>query len=122
MDIFNDGEEIYNIKESLALILDKPWKELTPAAQEMVNNICTAVKTRPAPVVLHFPASDLEKTQGLPAKMVVFGHSGPDFPLNKVTAGANSQMIATESAETLAGNPAGKKELWAAIQELLRTP
>jgi len=122
MELFNDGEEIYNIPETLVLVLDKPWAALGAGAREMVNNICAAVKTRPAPVVIHLGPQTLEQTPGLPHKMVVFGLAGPEKPINKVITGNHRLLIPAESAESLSTNPAGKKELWAAIQEMLRTP
>lgn len=113
-------EELYMVPASLTLALDKPWSELSAEAKDMINNLCTAVKTRPAPTVIHLTPEAFKSAATLPEKLVVFGGSIAEVPLHQVTSWKESMVVSTHPADALAGNASAKKELWAALQELIR--
>lgn len=113
-------EELYSIPGALTLVLDSPWVTLPADAREMINNLCAAVKSRPAPSVIHRTTEELLAASDLPEALVVFGNSLPDIPLHQVTAWKGTQLVVTHPAGALAGNAAAKKELWSALQALVR--
>lgn len=120
MDLSAYQEELYLVPASLSLVLDKPWVELSTSAKDMISNLCTAVRTRPAPTVIHLSEEELKESTILPGKLVVFGGTLPEIPLHQVSVWNGSMVLATHAADSLAGNAAAKKELWAVLQELVR--
>ncbi len=113
-------EELYSIPGTLTLVLDSPWATLPADAREMINNLCAAVKSRPSPSVIHQTAEELTHATVLPEALVIFGASLPALPLHQVTTWKGARVVATHPAAALAGDAAAKKELWSALQELLR--
>lgn len=113
-DIFN--EELYSVKESLALVIPVPWAALSIECRTMLQNLSSALKQTPAPSILHLTNEELASINPLPGKMVLFGHQIEGLKLHLPASYRGSIATLSMDTDSLVKDPEGKKELWGALQ------
>jgi len=112
-------EEVYSISQSIGLILNEPWENLSAESRTMLLNLTAALKQKPAPQILFLNDSDLDNMQNLPEYLVLFGHNPSGIKTHLPTPFKSGSVTLTYKPEQLAQDPEAKKELWAAIRLML---
>lgn len=112
-------EDIYWVKDSIALVISKPWHDISVDGRKMLQSLANALKLTPAPLITHFNQDELNNLSELPKKMVLFGHHLDGIKVHLPTAYKKSFITLTGSADEVALDQEMKKELWAAIRLML---
>lgn len=112
------SETIYHVPDAVTLVLRQPLKELPEAARTLVLNLCSVIKSRPAPALVVQTAGELLQGKLPSGKIIALGHDLPGLTVNQVHPFREGQLVLTTDPEILAGKPEEKKVLWAAIRQL----
>lgn len=117
--LFTESEEVYRVAEPITFLIEKPWDNLEPESKLLLQNLCAAVKSKPGPKIVFKPLLKENLLEGLPKKLVSFGHPLEPLEVHKVSDWNGKKLVRSLSPENLANHPENKKALWAAIGSLL---
>ncbi|MBM3176746.1 MAG: hypothetical protein FJZ78_01955 [Bacteroidetes bacterium] len=119
--LFAESEEVYRVTEPIMFLIEKPWEKLEPASKQLLQNLCAAVKSKPGPRIVFKSELKENDLNGLPSRLVSFGHPMDALELHKVSDWGGRKIVRSLSPENLTNNPDHKKALWTAIGTLLTT-
>lgn len=118
-------EEIYNIKPArTAVVITKPWKELTYAEKEQLQKISDALKARLNPKLSIDAFQIIHQTQldiaslNQPREVIYFGPPIKGLAYFELIEANGVKMVLSESLHDLILNDPGKQKLWKALQQL----
>ena len=113
-------EEIYQIPEPVIIALTESWSSLSEDSRQMLSNLSSGLKLIPAPRFIQCSSSELTNASFSGCRIICFGHSIEGLELHKPVEYQGMQVLLTLPPAEFHGNSELKKELWAALQLLLR--
>jgi hypothetical protein len=113
-------EEIYRIPEPLIIAITDPWSVLSEESRLMLTNLSIGLKLTPAPRFIQCGRTELADPSLSGSRVLGFGHTLAGVEIHKPVDYQGMQVLLTHSPEEFHGNAELKKELWAAIQLLVR--
>jgi hypothetical protein len=114
-------EDLYQLNDSILILVDKPWEEIAEEDKTLLNKILGAVKlTMDKVQVLHRTNISLQEVMTFqPSKIISFGTKLQE--INEFYTVVNHQGISFISSEALSSlTDISKKSLWAALKQLFQ--
>jgi hypothetical protein len=112
-------EDIYQITDTILVLIDRPWEELREEDKTLLSKIMGAVKVSlDRTQVLNMPSTDLSTLSICnPAKVISFGVSlAEGNELYKCLNKEKTTFILSDSLALL--DDARKKSLWGALKQM----
>jgi len=112
-------EDLYQITDSILILVDKPWEELREEDKTLLSKILGSVKLSMDKVhVMHRSATSLQELLPYqPSKLISFGvNLAEGTELYKCLSSQNISFICSEPLSSL--NDVTKKSLWGALKQL----
>jgi DNA polymerase III psi subunit len=101
------NEELYLIKEKVAIILSDPWEQIAEPDRQLLQKILQSVKLNLASVrILHQPKLDVS---GVNSRVIYFGASD---------IRTEGMVVQAPRLSQLQSDASGKQKLWVALKQL----
>lgn len=114
-------EDLYQVTDSILILVDKPWEELREEDKTLLSKILGSVKLSMDKVhIIHRSSTSLQELLHYqPSKLISFGVPLTEgSELYKCLHSQNISFICSEPLASL--NDVSKKSLWGALKQLFQ--
>lgn len=112
-------EDLYSIPPLVTIILNQPWAKVTEAERQQLSKILVALALSLDKVrIIYQDEINLNQLPDRPKKVIGFGLALKGVNLFEAIEVESTQIVLSESLQTLLFNDESRKKLWLALKPI----